>query len=110
MQSCAKLGEVSLQVKEGIVLAQRISNKGIQVYQAKFEMIENWSPFISVKGVRSFLGNAVFYRRFIKDFSKIVQPLCKLLEKETKFEFDDAFLKAFEGSKEKLISTPIIFH
>ncbi|XP_059301873.1 uncharacterized protein LOC132053786 [Lycium ferocissimum] len=49
-----------------------------------------------------------FYRRFIKDFSKIANPLCKLLEKESKFVFDDACLKAFEGLKERLTSTPII--
>ncbi|XP_060210808.1 uncharacterized protein LOC132637788 [Lycium barbarum] len=64
-------------------------------------------PPISIKGVRSFLGQASFYRTFIKDFSKIANPLCKLLEKESKFVFDDC-LKAFEGLKERLTSAPII--
>ncbi|XP_049355216.1 uncharacterized protein LOC125819833 [Solanum verrucosum] len=49
-----------------------------------------------------------FYRRFIKDFSKITHPLCKLLEKECKFYFDDACLREFGELKEKLTSTPII--
>ena len=58
--------------------------------------------------MRSFLGHAGFYRRFIKDFSKIVHPLCKLFEKECKFYFDESSLKAFGEFKEKLVSAPII--
>ena len=62
-------------VKEGIVLGHRISEKGIEVDRAKFEVIERLPPPISVKGVRSFLGHAGFYQRFIKNFSKIAHPL-----------------------------------
>ena len=72
-------------VKEGIMLGHRISEKGIEVDRAKVEVIERLPPPISVKGVTSFLGHAGFYRRFIKDFSMIAHPLCKLLEKECKF-------------------------
>ena len=64
-------------VKKGIVLGNGISEKGIEVDRAKVEVIERLSPSISVKGVRSFLRHADFYRRFIKDFSKIAHPLCK---------------------------------
>ena len=71
-------------------------------------MIETLPPPTSVKGVRSFLGHAGFYCRFIKDFSKIAHPLCKLLEKECKFYVDESFLKAFGMLKEKLVSAPII--
>ncbi|XP_070007575.1 uncharacterized protein [Nicotiana sylvestris] len=62
----------------------------------------------SVKGVRSFLGHAGFYQRFIKDFSKVVNPLCKLLEKEAKFVFDEKCMEAFELLKHKLTTTRII--
>ena len=72
------------------------------------EVIERRPPPISVIGVRSFLGHAGFYQRFIKDFSKIVHPLCKLLEKDYKFYFDESCLKAFGELKEKLVSVPII--
>ncbi|GKE28343.1 reverse transcriptase domain-containing protein [Tanacetum coccineum] len=60
------------------------------------------------QGVRSFLGHAGFYRRFIKDFSKIARPITKLLEKDTPFEFDDECQKAFESLKEKLTCAPVI--
>ena len=80
-------------VKEGIVLGHRISEKGIENDRAKVEVIERLPPPISVKGVRSFLGHACFYRRFIKDFSKIARPLCKLLEKDCKFFLMNPVLK-----------------
>ncbi|KAL1224020.1 putative mitochondrial protein [Cardamine amara subsp. amara] len=65
-------------------------------------------PPNSVKGIRSFLGHAGFYRRFIKDFSKIAKPLTRLLCKEVKFEFDNACLEAFHTIKGALISAPIV--
>ena len=95
-------------VKEGIVLGHLISEKAIEVDRAKLEVIERLPPLISVKGVRSFLGHAGFYRRFIKNFSKIAHPMCKLLEKECKFYFDESYQKAFGELKEKLVSAPII--
>ncbi|XP_052882228.1 uncharacterized protein LOC128290565 [Gossypium arboreum] len=62
---------------------------GVEVDKAKVDVIEKLPPSTSIKGVRSFLGNASFYRRFIKDLFKIAKPLCKLLEKDTMFNFDE---------------------
>jgi hypothetical protein len=61
-----------------------------------------------VKGIRSFLGHAGFYCRFIKDFSYIARPLTHLLAKDVPFEFDDACLRSLEILKKALISAPII--
>ena len=93
-------------VKEGIVLGHRISKRGIEVDEAKIETIEKLPPPSLVKGIRSFLGNAGFYRRFIKDFSKIAKPLSNLLVQGAPFEFDDQCLKAFLFLKDKLVSAP----
>ena len=95
-------------VQEGIILGHKVSNKGLEVDKAKVETIENLPPPISVKGIRSFLGHAGFYRRFIKDFSKITKPLCNLLEKDVPFKFDGECLAAFETLKKKLTTTPVI--
>src|SRR5436189_4521788 len=95
-------------VESGIVLGHRISKQGIEVDKAKIEVIEKLPPPTNVKGIRSFLGHAGFYRRFIKDFSKITKPLCDLLAKNAIFNFDESCMKAFEMLKEKLISAPIV--
>ena len=54
------------------------------------------------------MGHAGFYRRFIKDFSKLSKPLCNLLEKNSTFDFDDVCLQAFNAIKEKMISAPVM--
>ncbi|PIN19344.1 DNA-directed DNA polymerase [Handroanthus impetiginosus] len=95
-------------VQEGIVLGHKVSNRGIEVDKAKLETIEKLPPSTLVKGVHSFLGHTGFYRRFIKDFSKISKPLYNLLEKDIPFKFDDACLDAFNDLKGRLISAPII--
>ena len=95
-------------VKEGIVLGHRISKRGIEVGKAKIETIEKRLPPSSIKGIRSFQGQAGFYRRFIKDFSKIAKPLSNLLVQGAPFEYDDQCTQAFLFLKEKLVSTPIV--
>ena len=95
-------------VQEGIVLGHRISARGIEVDKAKIEAIEKLPPPPSVKGIRSFLGHAGFYRRFIKNFSQIAKPLSNLLVQGIPFEFDPQCLQAFTVLKDKLISAPIV--
>ena len=75
-----ELGKMSFMVNQGIVMGHIISKKGIEVDKVKIEMISKLPSPTKVKTVRQFLGHAGFYRRFIKDFSKIVKPLYKLLE------------------------------
>ncbi|GKE98861.1 reverse transcriptase domain-containing protein [Tanacetum coccineum] len=95
-------------VKEGIVLGHKVSDVGLEVDKAKINVISKLIPPTNIKGVRSFLGHAGFYRRFIKDFSKNARPITKLLEKDTPFEFNDKCQKAFELLKEKLTCALVI--
>ncbi|GKB89549.1 reverse transcriptase domain-containing protein [Tanacetum coccineum] len=95
-------------VKEGIVLGHKISKNGLEVDRAKVEVIAKLPYPTTVKGVRSFLGHAGFYRRFIQDFSKIARPMTHLLEKETPFVFSDECKQAFNDLRKKLIESPIL--
>ena len=95
-------------VREGIVLGHKISTRGIEVDIVKVEVIEKLPPPTSVQGIRSFLGHAGFYRRFIKDFFKIAKPLSNLLMHGVVFTFDEQCKQAFMTLKGKLISAPIV--
>ncbi|GJU94269.1 reverse transcriptase domain-containing protein [Tanacetum coccineum] len=95
-------------VKEGIVLGHKISKKGIEVDKAKIDVIAKLPHPTTVKGIRSFLGHAGFYRRFIKDFSKISRPMTHLLEKNTPFIFSEECIQAFQTLKKKLTEAPIL--
>ena len=95
-------------VQEGITLRHKISKRGIEVDKAKLDVIDKLPPPVNVKGIRSFLGHAGFYRWFIKDFSKIAKPLSNLLNKDVVFVFNEECLEAFNTLKAKLISTPVI--
>ncbi|CAN6554997.1 unnamed protein product [Malus baccata var. baccata] len=95
-------------VKQGIVLGHIISERGIEVDKSKIDLVRYLPSPTSVREVRYFLGHAGFYRRFIKDFSKIAQPLCRLLQKEVPFEFNEACEQAFKHLKDLLTTAPII--
>ncbi|GJR70372.1 hypothetical protein Tco_0016437 [Tanacetum coccineum] len=95
-------------VREGIVLGHKISKSGLEVDRAKVEVIAKLPHPTSVKGVRSFLGHAGFYRRFIQDFSKIARPMTHLLEKETPFVFSEECVDSFNTLKRKLTEAPIL--
>ena len=95
-------------VNQGIVPGNVISNKGIEVDKAKVELISKLPPPTNVKAVRQFLGHASFYRRLIKDFSKIEKPLYKLLGKDIKFAWDETYQKSFEEFKSHMTTAPIV--
>ncbi|KAJ9542483.1 hypothetical protein OSB04_028989 [Centaurea solstitialis] len=95
-------------VSHGLILGHVVSKKGIEVDKSKIDVIKTLPYPTCVREVRSFLGHAGFYRRFIKDFSKITRPLCCLLQKDADFHFDGACKKAFDELKDKLTSAPII--
>nr|GEX84194.1 reverse transcriptase domain-containing protein [Tanacetum cinerariifolium] len=95
-------------VKEGIVLGHKISRNEIEVDKAKVDVIAKLPHPTTVKGVRSFLGHAGFYHRFIQDFSKIARPMTRLLEKDTPFIFSKKCIEAFQSLEKKLTKAPIL--
>nr|GEU76600.1 reverse transcriptase domain-containing protein [Tanacetum cinerariifolium] len=81
---------------------------GIKVNRVKVDVIAKLPHPTTIKGVRSFLGHAGFYRRFIQDFSKIARPMTHLLEKETPFVFSKECVDAFDTLKKKLTEASIL--
>ncbi|CAN6557259.1 unnamed protein product [Malus baccata var. baccata] len=95
-------------VKQGIVLGHIISEKGMEVDKSKIDLVRHLPSPTSIREVRSFLGHAGFYRRFIKDFSKVSQPLCRLLKKDVAFDFNKECTTSFKQLKELLTTASII--
>nr|GEX64926.1 reverse transcriptase domain-containing protein [Tanacetum cinerariifolium] len=105
---CLNWEKSHFMVKEGIVLDDKISKQGIEVDKAKVDVITKLAHPTTVKGIRSFLGHAGFYHRFIKDFSKIARPMTQLLEKDAPFVFFSEFVDAFRTLKTKLCEASIL--
>ena len=84
--------EFHYMVKKGIILGHIISIHGIVVDKAEIDLVVNLSLPTCIKEVRSFLGHVGFYRRFIKDFSKIAKPFTNLLAKDAPFHFFESVL------------------
>ncbi|GJS25722.1 reverse transcriptase domain-containing protein [Tanacetum coccineum] len=95
-------------VKEGIILGHKVSGSGIEVDKAKIEAISKLPYPTNVKAIRSFLGHASFYRRFIKDFSQIARPMTQLLVKDAPFNFSEECIQAFDTLKRELTQAPIM--
>ena len=85
-----------------------VSARGIEVDKAQVDLITSLPYPTNVKDIRSFLGYASFYRRFIKDFSEIAQPFSRLLQKDVPFDFNEDCQITFDKLKTTLTSAPII--
>ncbi|GJZ75757.1 reverse transcriptase domain-containing protein [Tanacetum coccineum] len=107
-QSSFKLGEVPFHGQRGHCPGHNISKSGIEVDRAKVNVIAKLPPPTTIKGIRSFLCYADFYKRFIQDFSKIARLMTRLLEKDTPFFFSSKCQSSFEILKKKLIEAPIL--
>ena len=95
-------------VQQSIVLGHVVSTKRIEVDKEKVDLITHLPYPTNIREIHSFLSHAGFYRQFIKDFSRIAQPLSKLLLKHVSFDFDNNCLRVFNKLNELLTSSPII--
>ena len=89
-------------------LGHVVSAEGVSVDPQKIEAIVNWERPTNVTEVRSFLGLAGYYRRFVEGFSKIALPLSSLTKKVAKFEWTSKCEQSFQKLKEKLVSVPVL--
>ncbi|KAD3336153.1 hypothetical protein E3N88_31672 [Mikania micrantha] len=104
----AKFSKCAFWLREVQFLGHVISPEGIMVDPAKVEAVMKWNPPKTPTEVRSFLGLAGYYRRFIQDFSRIATPLTKLTRKETKYDWGPTQVQAFEELKKRLTEAPIL--
>jgi len=97
-----------LMMIDGIVLGHHVSTTGLKVDPKKIEVIQKLSSLKKVKAIRSFLGHARYYRRFVKEFGKIASPLYDLICKDNEFTWIDACQLAFDSFKISLTTTPML--
>jgi hypothetical protein len=89
-------------------LGHTISGEGISVHPSKVQQVMDWNPPKFVHQIRSVLGLAGYYRRFVPDFSRIVKPMTKLLKKGVMFVLDEKCENAFQTLKQHLTSAPVL--
>ncbi|KAL0433708.1 UNVERIFIED_CONTAM: Retrovirus-related Pol polyprotein from transposon.6 [Sesamum latifolium] len=106
-QLYAKFSKCEFWMEEIAFLGHVVSKEGVQPDPAKVKAILEWEPPKNVLEVRSFLGLAGYYRRFVKDFSVVAKPLANLLKKNAPFNWNDRCAQSFEELRE-LTSAPIL--
>ncbi|GKA16030.1 putative reverse transcriptase domain-containing protein [Tanacetum coccineum] len=89
-------------------LGHVINEDGIHVDPSKIEVVKNWEALRTPSEVRSFLGLAGYYRRFIKNFSKIAKPLTVLTQKSKTYDWGEEQENAFQTLKDKLCNAPVL--
>ncbi|KAM1241348.1 hypothetical protein ACFX2J_046555 [Malus domestica] len=104
----AKFSKCQFWLNEVAFLGHVVSAQGIQVDPQKIAAVENWEQPRTVTEVRSFLGLAGYYRRFVQDFSMIALPLTKLTRKDVKFEWDENCEQSFQQLKYCLTHAPVL--
>jgi hypothetical protein len=107
-QLYAKFSKCAFWLEEIQFLGHVLSAKGIAVDPSKVKDILEWKPPTTIHQVRSFLGLAGYYRRFIPDFSKLVKPITSLLKNDTKFNWSSRCNEAFEHLKVLLTTAPVL--
>jgi hypothetical protein len=95
-------------LKKVSFLGHIVSNGGISVDPGKVKDVLNWKPPINVSEIRSFLGLAGYYRRFIEGFFKLAKPMIALLEKNAKFVWSEKCQANFEKLKKMLTTAPVL--
>ena len=107
-QLYAKFSKCQFWLDKVAFLGHVISVEGVSVDPKKIEAVVNWKPPKNVSEVRSFLGLAGYYRKFVERFSKIATLLTNLLKKDQKFEWSDTCQHSFEELRQRLTTAPVL--
>ncbi|CAL2250755.1 unnamed protein product [Prunus armeniaca] len=107
-QLYAKFSKCQFWLDRVVFLGHVISTEGIYVDPQKVEAIVNWVQPTSVTEVRSFLGLAGYYRRFVEGFSSIAAPLTRLTRKDVAFEWTEECEQSFQELKKRLTTAPVL--
>ena len=107
-QLYAKVSKCEFFKRQLEYLGHEVSSEGIKVSPAKIEAIKSWPIPRTVRQVRSFVGLANFYRKFIKGFSEIAKPLTELTKKDVPFNWKDEQNEAMKRLKRALCTTPVL--
>jgi hypothetical protein len=103
-----KLSKCEFFKEEIEFLGHVVNSKGVKVEESKIKAIMDWPALTNVSEVRSFLGLATFYQRYVKNFSTIASPLTELERKDVPFEWKEPQQQAFAALKHALCSTPVL--
>ncbi|KAA0066469.1 pol protein [Cucumis melo var. makuwa] len=104
----AKFSKCEFWLRKVTFLGHVVSSEGVSVDPAKIEAVTNWPRPSTVSEIRSFLGLAGYYRRFVEDFSRIASPLTQLTRKRTPFVWSPACERSFQELKQKLVTAPVL--
>ena len=104
----AKFGKCEFWLREVKFLGHVVSGEGVSVDASKVEAVQDWAQPKSVFEIRRFLGLAGYYRRFVKDFSRLASPLTRLTRKGVKFVWNETCEKSFQELKVRLTTAPVL--
>ncbi|WVZ90298.1 hypothetical protein U9M48_036608 [Paspalum notatum var. saurae] len=107
-QLYGKFSKCEFWLKKVALLGHVLTAEGVSVDPKKIEAVSNWNTPRNVTEIRSFLGLARYYRRFIENFSKIAKPMSELLKDKVSFEWNDEREKSFQCLKDKLTTIPVL--
>ena len=104
----AKFSKCEFWLEKVAFLGHILTTEGVEMDPKKVEAVSNWQQPTNVSEIRSFLGLAGYYRRFIEGFSKIARPMTELFKKENKFVWTESCERSFQELKRKLTTAPVL--
>jgi hypothetical protein len=107
-QFFCRLDKCEFEQKELKYLGHIVGSEGVKVNPDKTQVISDWPTLSSVADIRSFLGLANYFRKFVQGFATLTAPLVRLTKSKTKWDWDPTCQQAFDGVKHALTHAPVL--